>query len=71
MEHNIGEEFNVILRVKTKEGLGSAYDCNRCAIGSVCSGTNNSVSQCVNKDRQDGIDVYFDSVSVKDENEMK
>ena len=71
MEHNIGEEFNVILRVKTKEGLGSAYDCNRCAMGSVCSGTHNSVSPCANTDRQDGIDVYFDSVSVKDENEMK
>ena len=71
MEHKIGEEFNVILRVKTKEGLGSAYDCNRCAIGSVCSGTHNSVSPCANTDRQDGIDVYFDSVSVKDENEME
>lgn len=71
MEHKIGEEFNVILRVKPKEGLGSAYDCNRCAIGKVCSGPNNSVSPCANTDRQDGIDVYFDSVSVKDENEMK
>ena len=71
MEHKIGEEFNVILRVKPKEGLGSAYDCNRCAIGKVCSGPHNSVSPCVNTDRQDGIDVYFESVSFKDENEMK
>ena len=71
MEHKIGEEFNVILRVKTNKGLGTRYDCNRCAMGSVCSGTNNSVSPCANTDRQDGIDVYFDSVSVKDENEMK
>ena len=71
MEHNIGEEFNVILRVKPKEGLGSAYDCNRCAIGKSCSGPHNSVSPCANADRQDGRDVYFESVSVKDENEMK
>ena len=71
MEHNIGEEFNVILRVKTNKGLGTRYDCNRCAMGSVCSGTHYSVSPCANTNRQDGIDVYFDSVSVKDENEMK
>lgn len=71
MEHKIGEEFNVILRIKPKEGRGGDYDCSRCAMGSVCSGTHNSVSPCANKDRQDGIDVYFDSVSVKDEKEMK
>lgn len=71
MEHKIGEEFNVILRVKPKEGLGSAYDCNRCAMGKSCSGPHNSVSPCANKDRQDGTDVYFESVSAKDENEMK
>ena len=71
MEHNIGEEFNVILRVKTKEGRGGDYDCSRCAISKVCSRTYDSVSPCCNTQRKDGRYVYFELVSVKDENEMK
>ena len=71
MEHNIGEEFNVILRVKPKEGRGGDYDCSRCAISKVCSRTYDSVSPCCNTQRKDGRYVYFELVSVKDENEMK
>lgn len=71
MEHKIGEEFNVILRVKPKEGRGGDYDCSRCAISKVCSRTYDSVSPCCNTQRKDGRYVYFESVSVKDENEMK
>ena len=71
MEHKIGEEFNIILRVKTKEGRGGDYDCSRCAISNLCSRTYDSVSPCCNTQRKDGRYVYFDSVSVKDENEMK
>ena len=71
MEYKIGEEFNIILRVKTKEGRGGDYDCSRCAISNLCSRTYDSVSPCCNTQRKDGRYVYFDSVSVKDENEMK
>ena len=71
MEHKIGEEFNISLRVKTKAGRGGDYDCSRCAISKVCSRTYDSVSPCCNTQRKDGRYVYFEFVSVKDENEMK
>ena len=66
MEREIGEEFDVKIRVRAVEDT-NGLTCTICALSGICdSDMDEKVSPCYPMDRTDGKNVYYELVSYEE-----
>ena len=65
MERNIGEEFDVKIRVRAVES-DDGLSCSICALSRFCNFDIENMSTCNPVDRTDGKNVYYELVTYEE-----